>query len=44
MNKRELSEQLQEDFLAYFDGLENILNMDEICQMIVDRIKGDKIK
>ncbi len=37
-NLTELREQLQEDMIAYFDGYDFGLNIDEICQIIVDRV------
>ena len=37
-NLRELREQLQEDMITYFDGYDFGLNIDEVCQIIVDRV------
>ena len=37
-NLTELREQLQEDIITYFDGYDFGLNIDEVCQIIVDRV------
>ena len=37
-NLTDLREQLQEDMIAYFDGYDFGLNIDEVCQIIVDRV------
>lgn len=38
-NLTELKEQLQEDILAYFDGLElPTVCLDDLCYIIVDRV------
>ena len=39
-NLTDLREQLQEDMITYFagDGGDDGLNIDEVCQIIVDRV------
>tara|TARA_A100001037_G_C15139327_1_gene632841 strand:+ start:2069 stop:2233 length:165 start_codon:yes stop_codon:yes gene_type:complete len=37
-NLTDLREQIQEDMIAYFDGYDFGLNIDEVCQIIVDRV------
>jgi|TARA_B110001454_G_scaffold31561_1_gene30860 hypothetical protein len=41
-NLTDLREQLQEDMKTYFDGYDfkwsSYLNIDEVCQIIVDRV------
>jgi len=37
-NLTDLREQLQEDIMAYFDGYVGRFNIDEVCQIIVDRV------
>ena len=37
-NLTELREQLQEDIIAYFDGYVGRFNIDEVCQIIDDRV------
>jgi len=38
MNKKEVSEQIQEDIIAYCDGMPSEV-VDELCQIVVDNFK-----
>lgn len=38
-NLTDLREQIQEDIIAYFDGYDFGLNIDDLCQIVVDRVE-----
>tara|TARA_A100001515_G_scaffold76059_1_gene60485 strand:- start:3362 stop:3511 length:150 start_codon:yes stop_codon:yes gene_type:complete len=38
-NLADLREQIQEDIITYFDGYDFGLNIDELCQIVVDRVE-----
>ena len=37
-NLADLREQIQEDIITYFDGYDFGLNIDDLCQIVVDRV------
>ncbi len=38
-NLADLREQIQEDIITYFDGYDFGLKIDELCQIVVDRVE-----